>query len=165
VYLGAPADQRVLGRVALGDEISPATVAGTNTFAQGKVLMAQDGHVLLGSLDANRWPEFEAWLQHNPGSTSSVQEVVLGGERYFANSVRLAGAHPVLVFSLHSYDQATSFLGSLNRLLVLVGILAILTGALIGSILSRQITWPVEQLAREILSSVLWPGAETRLQS
>jgi two-component system, cell cycle sensor histidine kinase and response regulator CckA len=148
VYLGPAADQRLLGRVALGDEISPATVAGTNAFAQGKVLMARNGHVLLGSLEESRWQEFDAWLQRNPVPAGSIQEVVLGGERYFANSVRLAGAHPVFVFSLQSYDQATSFLGSLNRLLFLVGILAILCGALTGSVLSRQITWPVEQLAK-----------------
>jgi signal transduction histidine kinase/ActR/RegA family two-component response regulator len=147
VHLGPAVERRLLGRVALGNEISPATVAETRAFSAGSLVFVQDYKVLLGSLANERWPEFNAWLRGSPALAGSIQEMKLGGERYFVSSVVLAGEHPVLLFSVQSYDQATSFLASLNRMLLLVGVLAIVCGAVIGFVLSRQIIRPLEQLA------------------
>jgi two-component system, cell cycle sensor histidine kinase and response regulator CckA len=52
----------------------------------------------------------------------------------------------VRLYSLQSFDQATNFLRSLNRMLLTLGALAVLAGALIAFILSRQITRPLERL-------------------
>jgi two-component system, cell cycle sensor histidine kinase and response regulator CckA len=52
----------------------------------------------------------------------------------------------VRLYSLQSFDRATSFLRSLNRMLLTLGAFAVLAGALIAFILSRQITRPLERL-------------------
>jgi two-component system cell cycle sensor histidine kinase/response regulator CckA len=54
----------------------------------------------------------------------------------------------VRLHSLQSYDQATVFLGSLNQLLMIFGVIAVCGGTAAAFVLSRQITRPLERLAR-----------------
>jgi two-component system, cell cycle sensor histidine kinase and response regulator CckA len=103
--------------------------------------------VMLSSLPVNLWSEFEASISRGKTKPQPIQEITIGGERYLANFVELPGDHPVRLYALQSYDQATSFLRSLNRMLLTLGALAVVVGALITAFVSRQITRPLERLA------------------
>jgi signal transduction histidine kinase/ActR/RegA family two-component response regulator len=83
-----------------------------------------------------------------PSRSEDIQEIKLEGERYLLNVVQLPGDHPVRLYSLQSFDQATIFLRSLNRMLIMLGAVAVMAGALFAFILSRQITRPLERLAQ-----------------
>jgi signal transduction histidine kinase/ActR/RegA family two-component response regulator len=146
ITAGADADLHVLGMVALGREVTPQSVAGTDALSESPIVFERNGRVLLSSLDPEIWSDFQTWLAGAPHYGQTIKEIDLGGERYLGTSLELSGDHPVRLYCLKSYDQATSFLGQLNRLLLMLGAVAVLTGALVGFILSRQITRPLEDL-------------------
>jgi signal transduction histidine kinase/ActR/RegA family two-component response regulator len=146
VTAGADTDLHVLGAVALGREVTPQSVAGTDALSESPIVFERDGRVLLSSLDPEIWGDFQTWLAGAPHHGQTIKEIDLGGERYLGTSLELSGDHPVRLYCLKSYDQATSFVGQLNRLLLMLGAIAVLTGALVGFILSRQITRPLEDL-------------------
>src|SRR5438093_31859 len=66
----------------------------------------------------------------NKGS-SEPEEVQLGNERYLLRSVQLAPDRnpPVELSVFKSYDEATGFLNRLNRLLLALGLIAVLGGS------------------------------------
>ena len=147
IVAGGSENRRFLGTVALGRELSNQSIAaaGANTT----FILERKGSVILSSLPAKSWVDFEAALEkaRQLSSSEAVQEIDIAGERYLANFIELPGDHPVRLYSLQSFDQATSFLRALDRMLVTLGAVAVLVGALIAFILSRQITRPLERLA------------------
>jgi len=148
IIAGAGPERRSLGRIALGHEVTPQSVADVEALRNGALIFERDGTVLTSSLDRSLWPDFQNWLTKSPSPSHSSQEMHIGGERYLGNFIELSGDHPVRMYSLRSYDQATSFLGSLNEMLMILGAIAVLTGALVGFVLSRQITRPLEDLVQ-----------------
>jgi signal transduction histidine kinase/ActR/RegA family two-component response regulator len=148
ITAGSGAEARFLGIVALGREVTPQGIAGSDGLKSGPVVLERDGRVLVSSLDATLWSDFQKWSSKSNLSSGSIHEIDLGGERYLGSSIELSGDHPVRLFCLKSYDQATSFLDSLNRTLLTMGLVAVLTGSLFGFALSRQITRPLEDLVQ-----------------
>ena len=146
INAGAGAELHALGRVALGREVTPQSVAGTDTLRDSPVIFERDGRVLLSSLDPQLWSDFQGFLSKSARTPNSIQEIDIGGERYLGSFIELPGDHPIRLYCLKSYDQASSFLGLLNRMLLILGAIAVLTGALFGFVLSRQITRPLEDL-------------------
>ena len=146
VTAGAGSEAHSLGRVALGREVTPQSIAGTDAMGDSPIIFERDGRVLLSSLNPIFWQDFQAWLSKSRRAPRSVHEIDIQGERYLGSFIELSGDHPIRLYCLKSYDQATVFLGLLNRMLVMLGALAVLTGALSGFVLSRQITRPLEDL-------------------
>jgi signal transduction histidine kinase/ActR/RegA family two-component response regulator len=148
ISAGAEADLHPLGQVALGRDVTPQSIAGSDNLHDTPVIFERNGRVLLSTLDPTLWSDFQHWLAKGSHPPNSIQEIDIGGERYLGTFVELSGDHPVRLFCLKSYDQATSFLGALNRMLIGLGAIAVLTGALVGFALSRQITRPIEDLVQ-----------------
>jgi signal transduction histidine kinase/ActR/RegA family two-component response regulator len=147
IVAGANAEQRALGKIALGRELSPRSIIDTGAFGKSAFMFEGKGSVILSSLPTSGWSDFASAVSKVQNTSGSIQEINIAGERYLASFVELPGDHPVRLYSLQSFDQATIFLDSLNRMLLLLGGLAVLVGALIAFILSRQITRPLERLA------------------
>lgn len=146
IVAGAGQEERTLGRMVLGREIHGETIFRTGDFDGSAFSFERQGHVLLSSLPLDAMRDFESALSRDVTSSNSERDFQLQGERWLANFVDLPGDHPVRLYSLQSYDQATSFLQELNRMLMILGSIAVLGGALIAFLLSRQITRPLEQL-------------------
>jgi len=147
IEAGAQATTRELGRIVLGREISAGAVRGTGAFRNMEFAFLQKGSVVLSSLGPAAGSDLERDIQRVEPA-QAIRDVDLRGEHYLAEAVELAGEHPLVLCSLQSYDQATTFLTSLNRLLLLLGAAAVLTAGLIGFFVSRQITRPLERLVR-----------------
>lgn len=146
ITLGSDSEMHFLGLVALGREVTPQSIAGTDALRESPIIFERDGRILLSSLDPTLWSDFQVWLSKSSHASHSIHEIDIGGERYLGNYVELSGDHPVRLYCLKSYDQATGFLGELNQMLLMLGAIAVLTGALVGFALSRQITRPLEDL-------------------
>jgi signal transduction histidine kinase/DNA-binding NarL/FixJ family response regulator len=151
IVAGVDVNQRLLGRIALGRELSNRSVAATGAFGNTAFIIERKGSVILSSLPAKAWNDFETSLQKDERASGlradSIQEINIAGERYLASFVELPGDHPVRLYSLQSFDQATSFLSALDRMLLTLGAVAVLAGTLIAFVISRQITRPLERLA------------------
>ena len=146
IVAGSGAEERVLGRMALGREIRSETILNGADFGKSAFTFERKGRVLLSSLPSNMWNDLESALPEDSAQPNAVREFEVRGERYFASFAELPGEHPVRLYCLQSYDQATAFLHALNRMLLILGAVAVLAGALIAFLLSRQITRPLEQL-------------------
>jgi|GEM_PF-2009928 signal transduction histidine kinase/CheY-like chemotaxis protein len=148
VTAGSGPDLRHLGSVALGREVTPQSIAGSDSLRDGPIVLERDRKVLLSSLDPNLWEPFQAWLEQRRDDSQAIHQIELGGEHYLGTFIELPGDHPVRLFCLRSYDQATIFLGLLNRMLLGLGMIAVFTAGLIGFALSAQITRPLEKLVQ-----------------
>ncbi len=148
VTAGTGSERHALGLVALGGEVTPQSIAGTDAPADSPIVFERDGRVLLSSLDPSLWGQFQTWLSSSSHVPRSIQEIDIGGERYLGSFIELPGDHPIRLYSLKSYDQATTFLSLLNHMLLGLGAIAVLSGALICFVLSRQITRPLEDLVQ-----------------
>jgi signal transduction histidine kinase/ActR/RegA family two-component response regulator len=146
IVAGAGAEERLLGRMALGREIRRDSILNGGAFEKSAFTFERQGRVLLSSLPPDVWTELESVLPKNSAPSNAVREFEVRGERYLASVAELPGDHPVQLYCLQSYDQATNFLHALNRMLLILGAVAVLAGALIAFLLSRQITRPLEQL-------------------
>jgi signal transduction histidine kinase/ActR/RegA family two-component response regulator len=147
IVAGVASNQRPLGRMALGHEISSKSTLDA-AFGKAGFIFDRKGAVLLSSLPPNVWGEFELSLKPQQKASDAIQEMEIGNERYLTHFVELPGAHPVRLYSLQSYDQATFFLASLNRLLLILGAIALVAGSFVAFFISRQVTRPLERLAQ-----------------
>lgn len=147
IVAGVNTSQRLLGRMALGREVSAQAKMDAAAFGKAAFVFDRKGAVLLSSLPPQVWGDFELSLDRRAAKSDEIQELTIGNERYLTHSVELPGDHPIRLHSLQSYDQATVFLGSLNQLLLILGAVAIVGGAIVAFVLSRQITRPLERLA------------------
>src|SRR4029077_5720623 len=75
-------------------------------------------------------------------------EVQLGDERFLGTSLELASSKTpsVRLTALKSYDQATAFLDSLNRLLLARGLAAVVGGSALVFFISHSFTRPLGSL-------------------
>ena len=146
IVAGAGQDERILGRMALGREVRRETMLRSGEFGKSAFTFERQGHVLLSSLSPDVWQEFESALPRDATSSNAERVFQVRGERWLAGFVELTGDHPVRLYCLQSFDQATRFLSSLNQLLAILGAVAVLGGAFVAFFISRQITRPVEQL-------------------
>src|ERR1700686_1152791 len=84
-----------------------------------------------------------------PGSAhGEPRDVKVGNEHFLATSLDLSGQQsvPVRLSVLGSYDEATRFLDQLNRLLLLLGLAAILVGSALVFFISHTFTRPLANL-------------------
>jgi signal transduction histidine kinase/ActR/RegA family two-component response regulator len=150
ITAGEGTSRHALGRVVLGRELSLQSLADAGSFGKSEILVQQQGRPVLGSVPLSMWGSFGSELAKRPataGSRNHTDVVTIAGERYVYSSVELPGTHPIQLYSLRSYDQATGFLRSLNQTLLILGVGAVGLGAMIVFMLSRQITRPLELLA------------------
>jgi len=147
IVIGTEGARRVLGRIAVGIEVSRRSVLSAGLFGKSAFAFERNGTILLSSLPANAWEEFEASLKEVPAIAGKVREMRFEDERYLGTYLELPGEHPVRLYCFQSFDQATSFVSALNHLLIVLGAIVFLVGGGITFFVSRQITRPLERLA------------------
>jgi signal transduction histidine kinase len=85
-------------------------------------------------------------------SPTSSRDVEVGQEHFVATSLDLSGQQqvPVRLTVLGSYDQAAKFLDNLNRLLLLLGLTAVLIGSGLVFVISHTFTRPLASLVEGV---------------
>ena len=148
IYFGPAAENHELGVLVLGYEINEAVASQVSRIAASQVAFYYGDSIVSSTLT----PTYEAELgqqlvvgsypaSHGPG------EVQLGDEHFLATSLELAPQRaPVRLTVLKSYDQATAFLGSLNRLLLALGFAAVVVGSGLVFLISHTFTRPLASL-------------------
>ena len=150
IYFGGAAENRLLGSLAIGYEINDRLAQEISRVAASQVAFRYGDRVVQSTLSDAQ----EAELQQQSGlfSNESVARppvaLKVGSERFLATSVLLSpeAAQPVRLVVLKSVDQATGFLDDLNRVLLVLGLLAILGGSLLVFLISHTFTRPLANL-------------------
>jgi signal transduction histidine kinase len=149
IYFGPAKDNRLLGFLVIGYEIDDRVASQVSRIAASKVAFYYGNTIVRSTLA----PAQEAELlrqhgPHSPPSASEPEQVQLGDERFLGTSLELASENNVSVrlSVLKSYDQATAFLDSLNRLLLALGLAAVLGGSALVFFISHTFTRPLGNL-------------------
>ena len=146
VYFGPAADNRLLGFLVVGYEIDSQVASQIGRIANSKVALSYNGAVVTTTLPPDLNPQFAA--QDFSAQSGKAQAVELGNERFLQTTVELTseGQPDVRLTVLKSYDQATAFLQKLNRLLLGLGILAVVLGSVLVFLISDTFTRPLSSL-------------------
>ena len=153
IYFGPAAENHLLGYLAVGYEIDDRAAAEMGRVASSQVAFFVGQQKVTTTLthaqeaDLVRMPEASLLSSGNSG-----QAVRLADEHFLASSLDLgkSGGSPVRVVALKSYDQATEFLGSLNHLLLALGLVAVLGGSLLVFLISHTFTRPLGRLVQGV---------------
>ncbi len=148
IYFGPASADRLLGFLVVGYEIDDRVAAQVSRIAASKVAFYYNDTIVTSTLAPEHQSELALYPAfHSAADGSDAQEIRLGEERFLGTSLQLAnGKTPVRLLVLKSYDQATAFLDSLNRLMVALGLAAVLGGSALVFFISHTFTRPLGNL-------------------
>lgn len=148
IYFGSRTDGSLLGFLVIGDEIDANLASEISKVAASEVAFSYHGELLATTLPPIQARHENLRALISAPSQSSPRDVRLGVEHYLATSLELSApqAPPVRLTVLGSYDKEAQFLGSLNRLLLALGLAAVMIGSLLVFFLSHTFTRPLANL-------------------
>jgi signal transduction histidine kinase len=153
IYFGPAKENRLLGFLAVGYEIDDRLTSQVGRIAASQVAFYYGDAVVKSTLTPVQEPELERQrVLRSQGETAGPEEIQLGEERFLMTSLELAGGKnpSVRLIVLKSYDQATVFLDSLNRLLLALGLAAVLGGSALVFFISHTFTRPLGNLVEGV---------------
>ena len=147
-YEDPPMNRVVLGEVIVGREMSPARVKELAGVLSSEVAFWSGNNIVLSSLAPLDEKDAEGQLVNSAGA----QQVEIGKKRFLANSVELTpGVKPGLKLTvLKSNAEAAAALAALNRLLLGLGLIAVLAGGALAFLISDTFTKPLAALVQGV---------------
>jgi signal transduction histidine kinase len=140
--------KNLLGFVVVGRLISEHAAADLARITSSDIIFREAGKVAVSTLPMLKEAEFSRTFPDEFVPT----ELVLGNERYHASAVELApGLQPVAdIIVLKSHREADTYLQRLNRLLLGLGLMALIAGAVLIYFISDTVTRPLESLVKGV---------------
>jgi signal transduction histidine kinase len=147
IYFGRPADNSLLGVVAVGYEMNATVAREVGQIAASQVAIVCGQDVVVSTLNSEQTRELRAHLT-TQALPQGPTDWKLGKESFIASSLALdPGASPAVnIVVMKSYDEATAFLDHLSRLLLGVGFGAVFVGSLLVYFIASTFTLPLEKL-------------------
>lgn len=147
IYFGAPSNRQSLGLLGLGYEIDDQVAVDI-----GKVAASQVAFEYQGKIIASSFPHHDA-NQITLPQTSRQIETVIAGSHFISTAVDLATSPSVVrLIVFKSLDQATQFINVINRILIIIGIGAIVTGTILIVTITHRFTKPLDSLLAGVLA-------------
>ncbi len=167
VYFGSRTEGTLLGFLVIGYEIEDRLAREVSKVSASQVAFSYGDEIVATTLAPlqSQSPAVRAlWAKssqnglspdvslRNGLSPTSPRDVEVGGELFLATSLDLSTQQetPVRLTVLGSYDQAARFLGNLNRLLLLLGLTAVLIGTGLVFLISHTFTRPLASLVEGV---------------
>lgn len=147
IYFGPASENRLLGFLVLGYGIDGGVASQISRITNSKVVFYYGDTVVISTVR----PALDSALARQKlplADISRPRSIQLGDERFVEAAVQLSSqATPnVQLTVLRSYDQATALLNKLNRLLLALGLLAVLVGSALVFLISHTFTRPLSNL-------------------
>ena len=147
IYFGAPSSRHLLGLLGLGYEIDDQVAADI-----GKIAVSQVAFEYQGKIIASSFPHHDANRITLPQTYRQI-ETVIEGRHFISTAVDLSNSPSVarlVVFK--SLDQATQFIKVINRILIIIGIGAIVIGTILIVTITHRFTKPLDSLLAGVLA-------------
>ena len=149
IYFGSAARESQTGLLAIGHRIDDHLAEEFSSVLSSEIVFQSEGKVLATSLPievqgaASTLP-----VAAKSNAVDSPRELQLGDERYLATTVSLSGGDslPVSLSVLRSLDKATEFLSRLNRILLGLGLVSVVSGGTLVFLFSHTFTKPLSNL-------------------
>lgn len=156
VYFGKT-EGPLLGFLIIGYEIDDRLAREVSKVSACQVVFSYGDEVVATTLTAEQAQTrgVRALAAESAPSASrdtAARDVQVGRENFVATSLDLSGQQqpPVRLTVLGSYDQAAKFLDNLNRLLLLLGLTAVLIGSGLVFLISYTFTRPLASLVEGV---------------
>jgi signal transduction histidine kinase len=146
---GSGNNQKYLGYLAVGYQVDSSVADQLALVAGSKIALTVGGKVIASTFPVGEESELQSWiLRQHPLSDSDGQPITLGSEDYqiAAVSLRDASPAPVTCYVLISLQRANGFIQWLNRVILFLGIGAIIFAAVTLTFVSHAITRPLDNL-------------------
>ena len=154
VYFGAASDKGLLGVLAVGYQIDTQVAQEVGRTAASQVAFRYGDSVVVSTLSSAAESGLAASLARS-STRSRPEDLQLGGERFLSTSIELSSpgdGPPVRLSVLKSYDQASAYLRRLNRMLLVLGLVAVALGSTLILIISRTYSRPLKSLVGGVRS-------------
>lgn len=147
IVIGAGAESRTVGYMLLGRRATAAVAQEIGHFSGSEVVLMSGQSIVASTLESAESDQLERSLAEIPEAGSS-RELSLAGHPYQLGSVALQteSAQPLRALLLFPLDQTYAFLARLTRIIAVLGLLAVVLGALLVTWISRAITRPLDNL-------------------
>jgi signal transduction histidine kinase len=152
VYFGPKTEGSLLGFLVIGYEIDTRLAREISKVSASQVAFSYGDEVVATTLTASQARDPEVLALVAGSLPSENRNVEVGKEDFVATSLDLSGQEqtPVRLTVLGSYDQAAKFLDNLNRLLLLLGLTAVLLGSALVYLISYTFTRPLASLVEGV---------------
>jgi signal transduction histidine kinase len=148
ITFGSGTERGVLGALAIGYEVDERLAREVSRIAGSEVSLAYGDAPIVSTLRPARESAMAA-ARRDTSLTTAPAEITLDGERFIACTLDLEGSttSAVRLIVLKSYDQAAAFLDRLTRLVLGLGIAAVIFGSVALYFICLNFTRPLENLA------------------
>ncbi len=149
IYFGAAGQDRVIGILGVGHEISATTARDFSKVVSSEIVFRCGEAVVASTLPRGDRPTDPLLTMAAIRPLGEAfRELQIGNERYVETSVGLsaAGNQPVTLSVLKSLDKATEFLSRLNRVLLGMGFISVIAGGVLVFLISHTFTKPLSNL-------------------
>jgi signal transduction histidine kinase len=152
VYFGSKTEGPLLGFLIIGFEIDDRLAREVSKVSASQVAFSYGDEIVATTLTAvqSQSPAVRGFSATS--AQNSPRDVEVGDELFLATSLDLSTRQemPVRLTVLGSYDQAAKFLDNLNRLLLLLGLTAVLGGSGLVFLISHTFTRPLASLVEGV---------------
>lgn len=148
VSFGSATEGGVLGVLAIGYEVDERLAREVSRIASSEVSITYGDAAIVSTLRPMQESAMAA-VRRGTRLTATPAQISLDGERFLASTLDLDSSTPpaVRLTALKSYDQAAAFLDRLTRLVLGLGIAAVLLGSVVLYFICLNFTRPLENLA------------------
>jgi signal transduction histidine kinase len=152
VYFGAKTEGPLLGFLIIGYEIDERLAREVSKVSASQVIFSYGDEIVATTLTPQQAKSAGVSGIVAEHSQTEPRDIEVGNENFVATSLDLSGQQstPVRLTVLGSYDQAAKFLGNLNRLLLLLGLTAVLIGSGLVFLISHTFTRPLASLVEGV---------------
>jgi signal transduction histidine kinase len=152
VYFGSKTEGSLLGFLIIGYEIDDRLAREVSKVSASQVVFSYGDEIVATTLTAVQVQDPGVRALAVNSAQSGLRDVEVGKENFVATSIDLSGQREsaVRLTVLGSYDQAAKFLGNLNRLLLLLGLTAVLLGSGLVFLISHTFTRPLSSLVEGV---------------
>jgi signal transduction histidine kinase len=149
ITAGAGNDEKQLGLVGIGYEVSSTIAEQLALVADSKIVLAASGKVIASTFPSSEDGELQAGIftpKLEPGSGS--RQLTLGGDQFMVASVVLHDGppSPVQCYVFVPLSRPNAFISVLNRTILVGGISAVFFAFLLLRFVSGTITRPLDNL-------------------
>jgi signal transduction histidine kinase len=152
VYFGSKTEGPLLGFLIIGYEIDGRLAREVSKVSASQVAFSYGDEIVATTLTPDQTQSAGVRALAKGSLQSGPRDVEVGRENFVAASLDLSGRQetPVRLTVLGSYDQAARFLDNLNRLLLLLGLTAVLIGSALVFVISHTFTRPLASLVEGV---------------
>jgi len=152
VYFGTKTEGPLLGFLIIGYEINDRLAREISKVSARQVAFSYGDEIVATTLTPLQTESSSLRALATRSSQAEPQDIEVGKENFVATSLGLSGQQQpaVRLTVLGSYDQAAKFLDNLNRLLLLLGLTAVLVGSGLVFVISHTFTRPLATLVEGV---------------